>query len=344
MKCPVSRAALKEIWAIFRQPLGFFTGLFGTAIGIVSAYEALLSGNEYYTALLIAFVVCYGVCILAALCWAISTANRSSLKQHVRITRDGYIESIAGDYISTVDILAKRLKGEGTPLDQLYCVIGINHTGNLRKVSEGSVLEAILERIAGTKVSDYAPFEQGKTAIDALLQTQQVAGFQKEIQKAIAALGPEARECDCDSADSDTILKFGTCFCTNLPVANDEKGACPQALFVVNSRIDPVASEGADARNNIVGPSSIDVIPSVFAFAKDLKISHLIMPALGTYRLGNSTQSVIGGIVLRYLAALQSSPSAFNMTITLRETDLERSGTSLSQIKQYTRDAAALFA
>lgn len=68
------------------------------------------------------------------------------------------------------------------------------------------------------------------------------------------------------------------------------------------------------------------------------------MPALGTYRLGNSTQSVISSIIVRYITAItRRSTRSYNLIITLRKADLERSNIGLSQIKRYIRDTVALF-
>ena len=131
-------------------------------------------------------------------------------------------------------------------------------------------------------------------------------------------------------------IRFGTCLAVELPlIYGMDSPENPIALLVMQSHPDFKSGNNSRDRNIISGPKSSDIIPNVFSAVEELKISHLIMPALGTYRLGNSTQSVIGSIVLRYLSTLQSAVRPFNMTITLRTSDLDRRGASLSLRKAW---------
>lgn len=336
----INSSLVSEIWMNFKPLIAAITGIFGTILGIASAYEILLSANTYYISALIVFFACYTLALLAALSYSIFIATRRSLRQRVVLNREGWIEAIEGDYLSTVEYVTEILNKKDIPLDQLYCVVGINQAAELSNSSEGSVLEGILKRLVGEQKGSPSTDEIDLQDPDA---KKVICEFQDEVNQALEHLDDEAFEHPPNESDQQSLLAFGSCFCVDLPFGKRTGVPSPRILFVANSMFDSEAAKSTDSYNSITGPASIDVIPNVFATVRRLKIQHLIVPALGTYRLGNSSQTVIGGIVLRYLSTMRAVDRPFNMTITLRRSDLECSKTNLSQIKQYIRHATELF-
>lgn len=325
---------LEEVWLNYKKLFLSFTGVFGFLAGVLGTYVVFFEqdkSRDTYTLILIAMLIAYLTAILVALICSIYAAKKRMLVQNVTLRKRGYIESVEGDYVSTVDMIINRFAEEGVATGDICCVIGLNQIADLKYTSEGSVMEAVLERLSGRK------------DLDSALKTPIVKEFQKRIKKAVKTLEDDAFEGRC-SVTKKKCIRFGTCLAVELPlIYGMDSPENPIALLVMQSHPDFKSGNNSRDRNIISGPKSIDIIPNVFSAVEELKISHLIMPALGTCRLGNSTQSVIGSIVLRYLSTLQSAVRPFNMTITLRKSDLDRSGASLSQIKRYVRDAAALF-
>lgn len=332
MKLSFDKACRLEAWEIFKKPAVGLTSTFGALTGIVSAYELassqLLLDDEFFSYALLVLLATWLLLLVIALIASFFQANRKEMIQDIRMNVHGSIEVIEGHYVSTLEILIERMQAESESLDGLYCVMGISTKSNLNYISEGSVLESVLKKyIELYKIKE--PYWSNE---------QITEHFQMKINQALLD-DPISKVTETCKVNTDHHLSFAFCYVVDFDAIEDASGCCPKIIFVVNSSF-----RSSDDRSDIEGPESIDVIPAIFQKTMELNITHLLVPALGTYRLGNSTQSVISGIIIRYLAAIMRKASRpYNMTITLRKSDLDRSGIRLSQIKHYIREATRLY-
>lgn len=260
---------LEEVWLNYKKLFLSFTGVFGFLAGVLGTYVVFFEqdkSRDTYTLILIAMLIAYLTAILVALICSIYAAKKRMLVQNVTLRKRGYIESVEGDYVSTVDMIINRFAEEGVATGDICCVIGLNQIADLKYTSEGSVMEAVLERLSGRK------------DLDSALKTPIVKEFQKRIKKAVKTLEDDAFEGRC-SVTKKKCIRFGTCLAVELPlIYGMDSPENPIALLVMQSHPDFKSGNNSRDRNIISGPKSIDIIPNVFSAVEELKISHLIMP------------------------------------------------------------------
>ncbi|MBQ3301728.1 MAG: hypothetical protein IJH04_06265 [Eggerthellaceae bacterium] len=332
------RASLSEYWVAFKAPLLAILSGTGWYVGIVSAFD--FGGDELNSKLLIAGIIVGIALILISAIVAFVQTRKRCVSQTVRLQKSASVIIHSEGYVTALKQTCKRLAEKGKPLDGLICVCGVSNLGTLDYVSEGSALEALLELIAYDELGEGSR-NRGFLKSSSFAQMNAMA---KERVDELVRNGQTMI-----SENGTPRIRYGQCIVIDLPYKADASPPSvghPKLMLVANSSCDKLADIKADAMSGtgaLEGPSSVDVIPFVFEELKGRHITTLIMPAMGTYRLGNTYQTVISEIVSRYLASLQSTNETYNLVLSLHERDLQRSKVGLMQVRRYVRNAIALF-
>ena len=93
----------------------------------------------------------------------------------------------------------------------------------------------------------------------------------------------------------------------------------------------------------ITGPASSSLMRSVFERLRREYLDLLLLPVLGTNRLGNSHQTVIASIVQQYSSHITISRRYFDLMISVRKESMEWDALSLVRLRRYIREALRFY-
>lgn len=93
----------------------------------------------------------------------------------------------------------------------------------------------------------------------------------------------------------------------------------------------------------ITGPASSSLMRSVFERLRREYLDLLLLPVLGTNRLGNSRQTVIASIVQQYSSHIPISRRYFDLMISVRKESMEWDALSLVRLRRYIREALRFY-
>ncbi len=178
-----TKDTIAEIWQIAYRPLSCVVGCYAALITVAEFVQnALPSICFSIDTFLVGFASFLVICLIVLIRSA-QIAKRTCISVEFSIRKSTQITAIAGDYIDTLELLKHDMISKGRSLDGLICVAGFTSSGDLKYITDGSVIMAIVKKIAAHDVAKDSISDLDNCSLEQLLQYPSIQNFNESIKQ-----------------------------------------------------------------------------------------------------------------------------------------------------------------